>query len=164
MNTETSTEYKVIACYGSFNESEEELVERFGYPRFPPAFTVYDREQAIHYCLSIQRSIVERINMNNKMKASEKELEQGYFDESGGTVCLKADSTMGFIYVKISGEIIGHEILVPTDDTVEKCQITGMTLCHFADTNYWWKFIPTMPSEWEYEPQPLRSIRKPWPR
>ena len=136
------TEYIVIFNYGG-EEAENELFVRLGDlpPPLPPAMTLYDREQAVLYCLSIQHSILDYFNMFNIVKATPEEMVQGYFDENGLAVEVSNDIVVGYIIVKVDGEEIGHEVLV-TVDVEGKAPLFGMRMLEINQMYYWWEFVP----------------------
>lgn len=139
----TVTEYTVFFNYGS-EEAEDELFVRLGDspPQLPPAMTLYDREQAVLYCLSIQHSILDYFNMFNIVKATPEEMVQGYFNENGLAVEVSNDIVVGYIIVKVDGEEIGHEVLVTVDDIEGKAPILGMRMLEINQMHYWWEFVP----------------------
>ena len=121
----TVTEYIVFFNYES-EEAENELFIGLGDspPQLPPAITLYDREQAVLYCLSIQHSILD------------------YFNKNGLAVEVSNDIIVGYIIVKVDGEEIGHEVLVTVDDIEGKVPSLGMRILKINQIYYWWKFVP----------------------
>ena len=139
----TVTEYIVFFNYGG-EEAENELFVRLGDspPQLPPAMTLYDREQAVLYCLSIQHSILDHLNMFNIAKATPEEMAQGYFNENGLAVEVSNDIIVGFILVTVGGERTGYEVLCTADEIEGKAPLSGMRMLEINQMYYWWKFVP----------------------
>ena len=139
----TVTEYIVFFNYGG-EEAENELFVRLGDspPQLPPAMTLYDREQAVLYCLSIQHSILDHLNMFNIAKATPEEMVQGYFNENGLAVEVSNDIIVGFILVTVGGEGTGYEVLCTADEIESKAPLSGMRMLEINQMYYWWKFVP----------------------
>ena len=139
----TVTEYIVFFNYGG-EEAENELLVRFGDspPPLPPAMTLYDREQAVLYCLSIQHSIIDFFNMFSIAKATPEEMVQGYFNENGLAVKVSNNIIIGFILVTAGGEGVGYEVLYIVDNIEGEAPSFGMRILEINQMYYWWKFVP----------------------
>ena len=137
------TEYIVFFNYGG-EEAENELFVRLGDspPQLPPTMTLYDREQAVLYSLSIQHSILDYFNMFSIAKATPEEMVQGYFNENGLSVEVSSDIIVGFILVTVGGEGTGYEVLCTVDDIEGKAPPFGMRMLEINQMYYWWKFVP----------------------